>query len=288
MLSFQETVTAVEIGVIYGILAIGIYLTFRIINFPDLTCDGSFITGAAISSVMIKSGCDPCISLLFSMIGGGLAGFCTGALSVWMKTDDLLSGIIVAFMLYSINLRIMGSSPNIVFSDTATVFGGGSPFFMIFAVVFSAVLFFGYILNTDFGLGLRAVGQNKRFALVSGVNAGAMIIFGLIAGNATVGLCGAVFTQYQGFCDVSQGTGCLVVGLASVIIGENLLHNFSLKFSRQFQILLAVASCVVGSVIYRIFIAFAVNSDVLGCKTQDINLITGLLMIFIMRMRKTC
>jgi putative ABC transport system permease protein len=277
MLSLYELTTAVEIGLIYGILAIGIYLTFRTINFPDLTCDGSFVTGAAISSVMIKSGCDPYTALFTAAFGGGLAGIFTGILNVCMKIDDLLSGIIVAFMLYSVNLRITGTSPNIALINEITVFSGGNSLLTICAVAAISVVFFSRLLNTDFGLGLRSTGQNRQFASAGGVNVNAMLIFGLAAGNAMVGMCGAAFTQYQGFCDVSQGVGSLVIGLASVIIGEKLLNRSN-----------AFIACIVGSVVYRIFIAFAIHSDILGLKTQDLNLISGLLIIFIMRRKKSC
>jgi putative ABC transport system permease protein len=288
MLSIEEIITATEVGLVYGILALGIYITFQIINFPDLTCDGSFITGAAISSVTIKAGCSPFAALIFATAAGGLAGFCTGILNVRMKIEELMSGIIVAFMLYSVNLRIMGSSPNITLSDAVTVFSSGNPLLVIFVIVILIVVFFAFLLNTDFGLGLRSVGQNRQFALISGVNVDAMIIFGLVVSNALIGLSGAIFTQYQGFCDVSQGVGCLVVGLASVVIGENLLRNSGLKYGKSLYFPLCAVFCVVGSVIYRIFIAFAVNSDIFGFKTQDVNFITGLLIIFIMKMRKSC
>ncbi|MDR0632403.1 MAG: hypothetical protein LBF54_04185 [Holosporaceae bacterium] len=277
MLTLQEISAAVEIGLIYGILAMGIYLTFRTINFPDLSCDGSFVTGAAISSVMIKSGCDPYLALLIAALGGGLAGIFTGILNVYMKIEDLLSGIIVAFALYSVNLRIMGTSPNLTLVDEITIFSGGNSLLIACAVTVVPVAFFTYLLNTDFGLGLRSIGQNRQLASASGVNVNAMLIFGLAVSNAMVGMCGATFTQYQGFCDVSQGIGSLVVGLTSVIIGEKLLNRFNV-----------FVACVVGSIAYRIFIAFAINSDVLGLKTQDLNLITGLLIIFTMGRKKSC
>jgi len=277
MLTLQELAAAVEIGLIYGILAIGIYLTFRTINFPDLSCDGSFVTGAAISSVMIKSGYDPYLALFVAALCGGLAGICTGILNVYLKIEDLLSGIIVAFMLYSVNLRIMGTSPNLTLTDNTTIFSCENPLLIACAITVLPIVFFTYLLNTDFGLGLRSIGYNRQFASAGGVNVTAMLIFGLAVSNAMVGMCGATFTQYQGFCDISQGTGSLVIGLASVIIGE--------KFLRRFN---AFVGCIIGSIIYRIFIAFAIHSDILGLKTQDLNLITGLLIIFIMQRKKSC
>jgi putative ABC transport system permease protein len=226
---------------------------------------------------MIKSGCNPYLALFAATLGGGLAGIFTGVLNVYMKIEDLLSGIIVAFMLYSVNLRIMGASPNLTFMDEITIFSGGNSLLIACAITVVLVVFFSYLLNTDFGLGLRSTGQNRQFASASGVNVNAMLIFGLAVSNAMMGMCGATFTQYQGFCDVSQGIGSLVIGLTSVIIGEKLLNRFN-----QFL------ACIVGSVAYRIFIAFAIHTDILGLKTQDLNLITGLLIIFIMRRKKSC
>ncbi|MDR1551495.1 MAG: hypothetical protein LBS14_02360 [Holosporaceae bacterium] len=290
MLSMLELQTAVEIGVIYGTLSMGLYLTFRTINFPDLTCDGSFVAGAAISSALIKCGYSPFFAAVAAIFAGGIAGLCTGVLNLMAKIEDLLSGIIVAFMLYSVNLRIMGSSPNITLVDKITMFSEGSSLSTACAITVSLVILFSYLLNTDFGLGLRAVGQNRQFAASSGVNVNSMIIVGLMGSNALVGLCGSIFSQYQGFCDISQGVGSLVIGLASVIIGEKMLSCFNIRKRAEksfLPILLSFVSCVAGSIAYRIFIAIAVNCDALGLRTQDINLITGLLVIFVMRSTKS-
>ncbi|GHT94582.1 ABC transporter permease [Alphaproteobacteria bacterium] len=278
MLSVQELMTCLEVGLIYGIAAIGIYLTFRTINFPDLTCDGSFVLGAAVSSVMLKSGQDPYLAMALALIAGGMAGLFTGILNVYLKIEDLLSGIIVAFMMYSVNLRIMGTNPNISFMDDVTIFSGGYSTIKIAVIVAVLVALLGYVLITDFGLGLRSIGQNKRFASVCGINVKVMTIVGLVVSNALIGMCGGLFTQYQGFCDITQGVGTLVIGLASVIIGEKLLKIKSM--------LLEVLVCVLGSVIYRVFIAFAIHSDSLGLRTQDLNLITGILIIAIMCSRR--
>ncbi|MDR2766512.1 MAG: hypothetical protein LBB63_03580 [Holosporaceae bacterium] len=281
MPGLQELITGLEIGLIYGVLAIGIHLTFRVINFPDLTCEGSFVFGSTVSAVLIKAGCDPWTSLAAATAAGGLAGFLTGALHVWLKIDDLLSGLVVAFMLYSVNLRIMGMNPNIPLVDQATIFcGGGRPLFQISAVVLSVTALFVYLLNTDFGLGLRSIGQNKHFAAACGVNVSTMTIVGLTAANGLVGLSGAIYANHQGFCDVSQGIGCLVMGLASVIIGEKILKFSNVSWS--------IVACVVGSVVYRLFIAVAIHSDTFYLKTQDLNLITGLMIIALMARSKKC
>lgn len=295
MLSFQEIKIAIEVGMIYGILAIGIYLTFRTINFPDLTCDGSFVFGAAISSVIIKNGYVPTFGIIGALLAGGAAGLATGLLHVKLKIDKLLSGIIVAFMLYSVNLRVMGANPNISLVGMQTIFYDSESIiaFLTLFIVF-LLISLAYLFSSDFGLGLRTVGMNKPFAAANGVNVNFMVIFGLMLSNALVGLCGAIFTQYQGFCDASQGVGCLIIGLTSVIIGEKslgksvdkiLFGGIALRnFERLFIIL---ATCVIGSIAYRIFIAIAINSDIFGLKTQDFNFVTGLLTIFVMG-RKKC
>jgi putative ABC transport system permease protein len=280
MLSAQELLTAVSIGLIYGIMTIGIYLTFRTINFPDMTCDGSFTFGAAVSSVVIKFGGDPLVALTLSIVAGGLAGLLTGLLNTLLKIEDLLSGIIVAFMLYSVNLRIMGNSPNIALMDETTLLSSDNIMLKIVGIVLVAGALFAYVLNTDFGLCLRSTGQNRQFAAACGVNVKAMLVVGLVSSNALIGMCGAIFSQYQGFCDVSQGIGCLVTGLASLIIGEKILKFKNIAWD--------IIACVVGSMAYRIFIAFAIHSDILGLKTQDLNLITGLMIILIMARKKCC
>jgi putative ABC transport system permease protein len=230
---------------------------------------------------MIKSNYDPWVCVIASVIAGGVAGLLTGALNVWLKIEDLLAGIIVAFMLYSINLRIMGANPNITLLDYKTIFSGGDDALVTIGVlVFALAAIVAYVLSTDFGLGLRSVGQNRTFASACGVNTNAMILVGLAASNALIGMCGAMFSQYQGFCDVSQGVGCLVIGLASVIVGEKLLIFRNVAWG--------IVACIIGSVAYRIFIAFAVNSDIFGLKTQDLNLITGLMIIAIMARKKCC
>ena len=286
MLTLNELIIATEVGLIYGILALGIYFTFRTINFPDLTCDGSFVTGAAVSSVMIKSGVNPMLGIFLAVLAGGIAGFLTGLINIRLKVEDLLSGIIVAFMLYSINLRIMETKPNISLVNESTIFRSDNSIIICMLIVVFILFFIAYLLS--------AIGQNKKFASANGINVNAMTIFGLIISNALIAMCGAIFTQYQGFCDVSQGTGCLVVGLASVITGEKFLpkikfiRNLEIKSRNFIEIFFALFSCIIGSIAYRIFIAIAINSDIFGLKTQDLNLITGLLIIFIMSRKQKC
>lgn len=292
MLTYQEFMVAVDIGLIYGLLALGIYITFRVVNIPDLTCDGSFVLGAATSAILLKLGCPAWLSFAAAIIAGGLAGGITGIFHLYFKIEDLLSGIITAFMLYSINLRMMNLRSSISLVNEITVLDSSSNNLWVLVLLFGLIL--AIFLNSDAGLGVRTLGQNRPFAAAQGINVSRMLFLGLVLSNAFIGACGSLFSQYQRLCDVSQGTGSLVMGLASVMIGEKLLKPWlrldrwvqsqSFKsFIRQF---LTVGSCVAGSVVYRVLIALALHSDSLGLKTQDLNLMTGCLMIFVMRRKK--
>ncbi|MBR1480275.1 MAG: hypothetical protein IJ599_05330 [Alphaproteobacteria bacterium] len=273
MIAPQELLMTLDVGLIYGLVAIGIYLTFRTINFADMTCDGSFVFGSSICAVLVQGGISPSIAALAALLGGALAGFCTGILNIRCKISDLLSGIIVAFMLYSVNLKVMGNLPNITFVEDISP---STPQLLLLIICIAAT--FVYLLFTDFGLGLRAVGYNKRFSEISGINTNAMTLIGLILSNAMIGLGGALFTQYQGFCDVSQGKGTLVAGLAAVIIGERICKFRNIPF--------AIFACLAGSVMYRVFIMLALHSSFLHIETQDINLVAGGIIILMMLVRR--
>ena len=271
MLNIQEVLMTLDIGLIYGLVAIGIYLTFRVINFADMTCDGSFVFGSSVCAMLIQNGASPCLAMISAFIAGGIAGLCTGILNVYCKISDLLSGIIVAFMLYSINIKVMGGVPNITLMDSEF----NNTLWLIVLPITAVII---YLLFTDFGLALRSVGYNKKFSEISGINIKAMTFIGLILSNALIGLGGALFTQYQGFCDVSQGKGSLVAGLAAVIIGENIFRFKKIPFM--------IIACVVGSIMYRGFIMVALQTSYLNIETQDINLVIGLMIIAMMLIKK--
>ncbi|MDR1365361.1 MAG: hypothetical protein LBJ42_02115 [Holosporales bacterium] len=275
MIGLQELLTSIEIGLILGVVAIGIFVTFKTINFADMTCDGSFVLGAVVTAVTIKNGVNPYIAILTSMVAGGVAGCVTGILNIKCKITDLLSGIIVAYMLYSVNLMIMGNSPNLTFLDNQTVFSDSRIYAAIVVVFLVAAVTWVMFSNT--GLKLRAVGYNKQFATTSGINVNVITTLGLAISNAMIAAGGSLFSQYQGFCDISEGFGMLVTGLASIVIGTKTLAFRSEP--------LLIASCVVGSVLYRIFVNIALHSDALGIKTQNLNLITGLIAIAVMTMK---
>ena len=274
MLELQEILITTDIGLIYGLVAIGIYLTFRTINFADMTCDGSFVFGSSICAVLIQCGINQYIAMIIALFAGGIAGLLTGILNVYCKISDLLSGIIVAFMLYSINLKVMGGMPNITLTDLENQMT--SP--MIISIVIPISLIIIYLIFTNFGLALRAVGYNKTFSNIMGINKNTMTLCGLFISNALIGLGGAMFTQYQGFCDISQGKGTLISGLAAVIIGENFF-----KFSKAG---LLIISCLAGSILYRFFIMIALHSDFMHIETQDLNIVAGLIIVAMMLIRK--
>lgn len=272
----SEILTSIEVGAIFGIVAIGIYMTFRVIDFADLSCDGSFVLGSSVSAVLVKHGLDPFLALFFAACAGALAGIVTGILYTKCKISELLSGILVASMLYSVNLRVMGV-PNITM-PSGTVFSGmDATAFSIF-LASSVCVALCYILNTDFGLGLRAVGQNKRLSYSCGMNVATSTIIALAISNAFIGMGGAVYSQYQGFVDISQGIGTVVTGLAAVIIGEKIIPSRS--------VWLCVPACIIGSIVYRILIAMALHGDWIGLESQDLNIITGLMLISVMLFKR--
>jgi putative ABC transport system permease protein len=275
MIGIQELLTSVEVGLILGIVAIGVFTTFKTINFADMTCDGSFVSGAAVTAVLIKDGTNPYLAILASMIAGGLAGVLTGILNIRYKIADLLAGIIVSYMLYSVNLMVMGNAPSVTFVDHTTIFSSSAlPAIVVVTLLVAAVT---CMMFSSFGLKLRAVGYNRQFATTHGIDVDKMTVLGLAMSNAMIAAGGSIFSQFQGFCDVAGGFGMLVMGLASIIIGTNIL-----PFKRE---PLLILSCVAGSIMYRIFINVALHSDALGIKTQSLNLVTGIIMIAIMMMR---
>ncbi len=269
-----ELISCVELGIIFGLVAIGIYLTFRIIDFPDLTCDGSFVLGAAVVAMCIKAGCNPVLALLSAGAAGAAAGLGTWALHHYFKMTNLLAGILMAFMLYSINLKVMQGMPNIALIDTFTIFDYANNLLVLCMLGVFIWAIVSFILNTDFGLALRSVGQNPRLAQNCGIGISSMTLVALMLSNGLIAFSGALFSQQQGFADVSQGTGTIIIGLAGVMIGEKLFATRN--------IWLSILACILGSIVYRLLVAAALHSEWLGLQTQDLNLITGVLVVAVM------
>jgi putative tryptophan/tyrosine transport system permease protein len=212
--------------------------------------------------------------MMAALIAGSLAGIATGILYTRLKITDLLSGILISFMLYSINLHVMGGLPNIALLGDKTIFYQASVIGILCLLALLTCAIIGFLCMTDFGLAMRSIGQNKRLAQNSGINIKTMTVTALALSNGLIALGGALFSQSQGFVDIGSGVGTVIVGLASVMIGERILPFRS--------ILVQIASCIIGSVVYRILIGLALHSDALGMQTSDLNLITGLMVIAIM------
>ncbi|MEG0921420.1 MAG: ABC transporter permease [Comamonas sp.] len=268
---------AIEIGLIFALVALGVFISFRLLRFPDLTVDGSFPLGGAVCAVMITSGYSPLVATIAATLAGAAAGLLTGWLNVKLKIMDLLASILMMIALYSVNLRVMGG-PNIPLINDPTLFNQLQPSGMedyvfrpllLAVIVIGAKLAMDWFFLTERGLAIRATGTNARMARAQGVNTGGMILLGMAVSNALVGLAGALFAQTQGGADSSMGIGTIVIGLAAVIVGESILPSRKL--------ILATLAVVIGAIVYRFFIALALNSDFIGLKAQDLNLVTALL-----------
>lgn len=268
---------AVAQGVLWGIMTLGVYITFRILDFPDLTVDGSFATGGAISAILTEKGMDPFLTLLCAMVGGMACGLITGFLNTKMKIPGILAGILTMTALYSINLRIMQDRANIPLLGVDTVdmrVEGWLPALsrynsqlVLGGVLMVVVIAFIYwFFGTELGSSIRATGNNPHMVRSLGVNTDTTIILALMLSNGLVGLSGSLVAQVQGFGDVSMGIGTIVIGLASVIIGEVLLGQKQSFLSR-------LIAMVAGSVVYRVIIAVVLF---FGLKSQDMKLLSSI------------
>ena len=268
---------AIEIGLIFALVALGVYISFRLLRFPDLTVDGSFPLGGAVCAVLIAAGINPWLATLAATAAGAIAGTITGWLNVKLKIMDLLASILMMIALYSVNLRIMGG-PNVPLINVPTIFNMLQPEgvddyifrpLLLLLIVIAAKLLLDWFFATERGLAIRATGSNARMARAQGVNTGGMVLLGMAISNALVGLAGAMFVQTQGGSDISMGIGTIVIGLAAVIVGESILPSR--------KIVWATLAVVIGAIVYRFFIAAALNSEFIGLKAQDLNLVTAVL-----------
>ncbi len=281
---------SLELGLIYSILALGVFLSFRTLNTPDLTVDGSIVTGAAISAVMCSAAADMsphmqvvmCIlALAASFVLGMGAGAVTALLNTKLKIQPLLAGILVMLGIYSINLRIQGKA-NVNLNNVPTIyrkagdlFGGFEYSSIIIGAVIAAViiaLMYGF-LNTRKGFALRATGDNEEMVRAYGISSDNMKLLGLAVSNGLVGLAGGMLAQYQGYSDVGMGVGMVVIGLASVIIGEVIFGTRSL-----IRRLIAVA---LGAVLYRMVIAIALY---IGMPPTDLKLVSAIIVTIALSM----
>lgn len=298
-LAFNVWLGAIATGLSFALVALGVYLTFRVLDFPDLTIDGSLPLGAALAATLITAGVNPYWTLPVSFLGGALAGVATALIVTRLRIHSLLASILVTTGLISVNLRIMGRS-NIPLLNVETIFtpfadsfralvvGLGGEAATRYANNLLAILLFGllvlgmkwlldWFMRTELGLALRATGDNPQMIRALGVNTDGMIVLGLALSNGLVGLAGALVAQYQGFADVNMGLGLIIAGLAAVILGET--------FFRPVHVATATAAAILGMVIYRIAIAAALTvtiplpSGALALDAQDVKLATALLVL---------
>jgi len=265
----------IEQSLIFSIMVLGVYISFRILNFPDMTVDGTFPLGAAISAKLLTLGVNPYLTLLVALIAGAAAGAITGLIHVKLKVKDLLVGILVMTALYSINLRVMGKS-NIPLFEEDNIFNTEySMMITIVVLILISKFILDYLLKTKFGFALKALGDNENLIVSLGLNEEKYKIYGLMIANAFVAFSGAVLAQYQGFADVGMGTGIIVIGLASIIIGDTL-------FGKRRR-LAGTTIVIIGSILYRGVIAVTLS---IGMDASDLKLITSVIVIVILWIQK--
>ena len=260
-------INALEQGLLFALVAMGVYITYKILDFPDLSVDGTFPLGASTSAALLINGVNPWISILIATIGGAIAGSITGFLHVKLKISNLMSGILVMMGLYSVNLRIMGKSniplfnTNYIFKSTAV-----NSIFIILAIVVVVKIILDLFLKTKAGFLLTAVGDNEQVVSSLGVNKNLVKVLGLAISNGLVALAGALTAQHQGFADVTMGTGIVVMGLAAVIIGVSILGKISF--------IKATTLSIFGAIIYKLVIAIALWMKL---NPNDLKILTAVL-----------
>lgn len=277
-MTFYEIMGLFEIGLVFGILALGTLISFRVLRFPDLSVEGSFPMGAAVGAVLIAGGANPWVATILAGGAGFLSGATTAILHVRFKVLPILSGILVAVALYSVNLRIMGG-PNKPLLGSKTVFDApadwlGQPTYitnviilLLTVLVLKALV--DFLFKTGLGFALRATGSNVEMARAAGINTGLMTIIGLGIANALTAISGGLFAQIFGGADVYAGTGVIITGLASVIVGMSLFPSHTMA--------LATLACILGAITYRFAVGVALNADALGLRASDLQLVTSIL-----------
>lgn len=264
-----------EQSFIFAVMVLGVYISYKILDFPDMTVDGSFPLGAAVAAASIVKGVNPVLALILAMVAGAAAGFITGMIHVKLRVTNLLAGIIVMTGLYSINLRIMGKS-NIPLFSVKHLFNGNVSAIVVVAVILLIVkLGMDFLLKTKFGFALKALGDNESLIISLGLNEKTLKIYGLMLANSLVALSGAVLAQYQGFADVGMGTGTIITGLASIIIGDALFGK-----KKVIKISMMV---IFGTIIYRTIIALSLK---VGMNASDLKLITSALVVVIIFLKE--
>ena len=265
-------INILEQGLLFSIVAIAVYITFKILDFPDMSVDGTFPMGAAISATLLVQGTNPWISIIAAAIGGGIAGAVTGILHVKLKIDNLMAGILVMIGLYSVNLRIMGKA-NVPLFNVNNAFKSNVPAIVIIGVILLIVkILLDLYLKTKSGFLLIAVGDNEQVVSSLGVNKDIIKVLGLTISNALAAAAGAITAQYQGFADVGMGTGTVVMGLAAVIIGASLFERFTF--------IKATTLSIFGAIIYKGAIAIVLKyGAIIGLTANDLKLMTAIIVV---------
>ena len=280
-------------GLIYGIMVLGVFMTFRVLNFCDMTVDGSFPMGACVLAACLTHGISPALALLFAFAAGCLAGLCTTLIYTKLRIPDLLAGILMMTMLYSVNLRVMSNQANVSFLRIPTMFSNltawaksvgisGEWAIVVFLVVFVGVLtvLLNLFFSTDFGLTMGALGANPQMVTSQGVDVRFVRGVGICLGDGLAALSGSLFAMYSGFADVGSGTGVVVSGLASLMLGE-----FILKSNK---IAVQTLRVLLGSILYRALMFLARRYGyTIGMNSNDLKLITGLLIIICLIVSQT-
>lgn len=269
---------ALSQGVLWGVLALGVYITFRILDIADMSIDGSFVSGGAICAILLIANVNPIIAITLATLSGLVAGLMTGILITKFEIPSILAGILTQLALYSINLRIMGRA-NISLLRVDTLFTNLSNKFNIsltlasliagLIIVIIVIAFLYWFFGTEIGSSIRATGNNEKMVAAQGISISKTKILGLMLGNGLIALSGALVTQSQGYVAVNMGTGSIIIGIASIVIGEVI-------FGKDRSFVIRFLSIIVGSIVYRMIIALILQ---LGLNTDDLKLITALIVI---------
>ena len=262
-------INAIEEGLLFSIVSMGVYITYKILDFPDLSVDGTYPLGAAITAVLLINGVNPWLAIIISAVGGAIAGGTTAFLHVKLKISNLMSGILVMIALYSVNLRVMGKSNTPLFS-TKTIFKNTNlkSIFIIIIMVVICKIIIDTFLKTKRGFLLIAVGDNEQVVSSLGINKNGVKVLGLMISNGLVGMAGAIQAQKYGYADVTMGQGIVVMGLATVVIGITIFGKLSLLKCTTLSIL--------GAIIYKVAIAIALR---VNFNQNDLKLITAIIVI---------
>ena len=276
IMTFAAFLGSLELGMVYAVLALGVFLSFRTLNMPDLTVDGSIVTGMAISAVICAGGGNPFLALIGAALGGAAAGLVTGLLHTKLKIQAILAGILVMLAAYSVNLRIMGKTPNIPLTKSITVYKMADELLpskyagiVLGLIILALIIVLLYLfLETRLGFVFRATGDNEDMVKACGVSCDNMKLLGLALSNGLVGLAGGMLAQNQGFADINSGTGMMVIGLASVILGEVIFGTRTL--------IRRLVAAALGAVLYRILLAQALY---VGMESTDMKLVSAIIVV---------